>query len=179
MHHRLFMYLLAASLTLITHPVPAQVSAGRPARVRADLGQVTRQAGMILAGRIVSIEPQRTPVSGQVNCVQITVHVEQGIRGARTGDVTSFREWAGLWSGGARYRVGQRLVLFLYPPSSLGFTSPVGGTAGQLAIDRSGSVFLTSAQQQAIGVATHEDSNRMIPVEDFARALRRLQENEP
>ena len=178
MHPRLFMYLLAASLVLTTESLSAQVSTGTPVRVRADLKLVTRQAGKIFAGRIVSIEAERTPASGQLNSVQITVQVEQGIRGARTGDVTSFREWAGLWSGGARYRLGQRLVLFLYPLSSLGFTSPVGGSAGQLAIDRNGAVFLTSAQQQAIGIPTHE-SNQMIPVRDFAQALRRLQEYEP
>lgn len=179
MHRHLFMYLLAASLVLTTETLPAQVGTGTPVRVRADLKLVTREAGKIFAGRIISIEAQRTPASGLLNSVQITVQVEQGILGARTGDVTSFREWAGLWSGGARYRVGQRLVLFLYPSSSLGFTSPVGGSAGQLAIDRSGAVLLTPAQQQAIGVATHEESNRMIPVRDFAHALRRLQEYQP
>ncbi len=173
------MYLLASSLILISVRLPAQVSPPAPVRVPPDLKLVTRQAGIIFVGRVVSIEPLRTPPSSQVNGVQIAVQVEQGIRGARTGDLTSFREWAGLWSGGARYRVGQRLVLFLYPPSSLGFTSPVGGTAGRFTVDRNDAVVLTSAQQQVIRLALHEPPNRKILVQDFTRALRLLQEDEP
>jgi hypothetical protein len=35
-------------------------------------------------------------------------------------------------------RSGQRILIFLYPLSRLGFTSPVGGSLGQVALDSSG-----------------------------------------
>jgi len=33
---------------------------------------------------------------------------------------------------------GQHVLLFLYPPSRLGFTSPVGGPLGEVVLDSSG-----------------------------------------
>jgi hypothetical protein len=33
---------------------------------------------------------------------------------------------------------GQHILIFLYPPSRLGFTSPVGGSLGQVGLDASG-----------------------------------------
>jgi hypothetical protein len=35
-------------------------------------------------------------------------------------------------------RKGQHILIFLYPPSRLGLTSPVGGSQGQVALDASG-----------------------------------------
>jgi hypothetical protein len=35
-------------------------------------------------------------------------------------------------------RKGQHILIFLYPPSRLGLTSPVGGWLGQVALDASG-----------------------------------------
>jgi len=32
---------------------------------------------------------------------------------------------------------GEHILIFLYPPSRLGFTSPVGGSLGQIALDPS------------------------------------------
>jgi hypothetical protein len=111
--------------------------------------------------------------------VRVTVQVEQGVRGARSGRSVTFSEWAGLWSTGDRYRVGERLVLFLYPPSAIGLTSPVGGSAGRLAVDKSGQILLTPVQQQDIRISptsSRGGSNRMVRVQEFARALRRMGE---
>jgi hypothetical protein len=41
------------------------------------------------------------------------------------GQVLTVHEWAGLWSSGKRYCVGERVFLFLYPPGKLGLTSVV------------------------------------------------------
>ncbi|GAC1428679.1 MAG: hypothetical protein NVS1B11_11280 [Terriglobales bacterium] len=41
-----------------------------------------------------------------------------------------------------RYFVGERLLLFLYPPSKLGLTSPVGGSLGRFNLDSAGNVAL-------------------------------------
>ena len=110
--------------------------------------------------------------------MQITLQVEQGFRGARSGQTVSFREWAGLWSTGARYRVGQRVLLFLYSPSALGLTSPVGGEAGRFAIDQSGQIIFSETQWRAIRGSTisiRSDSTHRVPVQEFVHALRRLE----
>jgi hypothetical protein len=136
------------------------------------------QAGAIFAGRVISIEPVRIASSEQVASVQITFQVEQAIRGVRAGQTLSFREWAGLWSRGERYRVGERMMLFLYAPSVLGLTSPVGGAAGRFAVDGKDRFVLSDAQQ-ALRVAlgpVRIDTNGRIPLKHFARAIRRMGE---
>jgi hypothetical protein len=179
MHRSLFRYLLSVSLLVLVLPLCAEVRSTAPVRVRPDLRQMMRRAGMIFAGRVVSIEPLHLATPDQVASVQITLQVEQGIRGARAGEKVCFREWAGLWSAGERYRVGERLMLFLYPPSALGLTSPVGGPAGRFSVDRSGQILLTPAQQQTIRVSpapVRMGTSRRVPLREFTRALRRMGE---
>lgn len=179
MHRSLFRSLLSLSLLWVAVAVSAQTNENRPVRVSSDLRQIMRQAGMIFAGRVVSIQPVRLAGSDQIVSVRVSVQVEQGVREARTGERLSFSEWAGLWSTGERYRVGQRLMLFLYPRSTIGLTSPVGGSAGRMVIDKSGQVLLTAEQQDAIRITrapVRSGVSRMIPVRDFARALRRMGE---
>ena len=134
---------------------------------------------MIFAGTVLQIESVRVPSSDQAASVQITIRVEQAVRGAQSGQTLAFREWAGLWTSGARYRVGQRLMLFLYEPSKLGLTSPVGGRAGEFAVDRDWRLVLSPAQQKAIRVSPKPinlDLHRPVPMRDFTRMVRRMRE---
>ncbi|MGA8618051.1 MAG: hypothetical protein WB660_05965 [Candidatus Sulfotelmatobacter sp.] len=64
------------------------------------------------------------------------------MRGASIGEKLTIHEWAGLWTRGERYRVGERVLLFLYSPSRLGLTSPVAGAIGRFAIDSEGKIVL-------------------------------------
>jgi len=131
-----------------------QVRAVVPVRsLPPDLSTVTRSAGIIFAGRVLAISPVRLPSSAEVSSVEVTCQVEQAVRGTRVGERLAFREWAGLWTSGERYRIGQRLMLFLYAPGPLGLTSPVGGAAGRFAVDRSGRIVLTEGQRQAIRIS--------------------------
>jgi hypothetical protein len=71
-------------------------------------------------------------------------------------------------------------MLFLYAPSALGLTSPVGGRLGQFAVDRDGRVVLSPGQQQAVRVSPKPvrlDIHRPIPLREFTRAVRRMQED--
>lgn len=100
---------------------------------------LTLSAGYIFAGTVKSIA-RAAPNKNAVATVQINFHVDQGMRGVRTGQVLTIREWAGLWASGERYRIGERVLLFLYPPSKLGLTSPVQGSMGRFSIDSDGRV---------------------------------------
>jgi len=177
MHRSLFECLLFAFLLFIANALSAQQSAIPVSSVPANLRQVTNHAATIFVGKVISLEARPLASSDQVGCVQITLQVEQGIRGARAGEHFSFREWVGLWSGADRYRAGQRMMLFLYTPSALGLTSPVGGGAGRLSIDASGRVRLSPTQQQSIQVSqTLDVRSRRVPVRDLVRAIRRMSE---
>jgi hypothetical protein len=92
-------------------------------------------AGLVFAGTVLRVARSLIAARNQVPYFEIEFHVDRGIRGARSGQILRIREWAGLWTGGARYSPGQHVVLFLYPPSKLGFTSPVAGGMGVFSVD--------------------------------------------
>ncbi len=106
---------------------------------------LTRSSGYIFAGTVKSVD-RVTPKGDAVATVQISFHVDQAMRGVRTGQTLSIREWAGLWESGERYRPGERVLLFLYPPSKLGLTSPVQGLLGRFRIGPDGQVVVDPRQ---------------------------------
>jgi len=148
--------------------------AGQTAPLSArNLQQLLRPAGYVFAGRVAAVEYLPAKTAGEVATVRITLKVEQGIRGAKNGSTFMVREWAGLWNAGERYRVGERLLLFLYPRSRLGLTSAVGGPKGRLLVDRNDEVLVPATDDNPAitprggGFATHR-----IPLREFTRAIR-------
>src|SRR5579862_4732388 len=84
--------------------------------------------------------------SNEVETVRVTFRVDEGVRGVRSRQTLTIREWAGLWNAGGRYRLGEHVVLMLYPPSRVGLTSTVGGAMGRFALDRDGNLALTPTE---------------------------------
>ena len=76
--------------------------------------------------------------------------VEQALRGLRTGQRYTIREWSGLWMSAPHYRLGQRMMLFHYGPSRAGLTSPVEGSLGRYDIDRSGQGSIFAPRRPAV-----------------------------
>jgi hypothetical protein len=117
---------------------------------RLDLATMTRQAGSIVAGRIVGLREGHHPQYSNIRVLYITVQVNEMIKGDPT-DRFTFMQFGGRVAAGEgrkslsmaqslpdlpAYRVGEEVVLFLYPPSNVGFTSPVGGGQGMFQIRR-------------------------------------------
>jgi hypothetical protein len=140
-------------VALIVSSVSLPVIAEQPARVQIPgpippgppLSRhpppVTQSSGYIFAGTVKSIA-RAAPKKNSIATVEINFHVDQGMRGVRTGQTLTIREWAGLWQSGERYRPGERVLLFLYPPSKLGLTSPVQGAMGRFRIGPDGQLVL-------------------------------------
>jgi hypothetical protein len=106
-----------------------------------------------------------------VKTVAITFHVERALHGASTGQDFTIFQWIGLWTSGQRYRVGERVLLFLYPPSKLGLTSSVGGPMGRFALDELGRVVLSPQHLAAFGADPVLGGRSLISFRDFARAV--------
>jgi hypothetical protein len=100
--------------------------------------QLARSAGMVFAGTVLQVEALPASDEQAIPTMKIKIRVDRAIAGVRQGQVLMIREWAGAWSMHRPMRTGQRILLFLYPPSRLGLTSPVGGPLGQVALDPSG-----------------------------------------
>jgi hypothetical protein len=118
----------------------SETQRGTAARSAVSSRPTVRSSGLIFSGTAVKIEHLKLARSPGIT--QITFRVESAIRGVRQGHLVKVREWEGLWSTGERYRAGERVLLFLYPNSKLGLTSPVGGALGRYQIDNAGRVLV-------------------------------------
>jgi hypothetical protein len=130
----------ALALALLSLPAAGQESQANPLLAAiSSLRMLSQNSGYIFDGTVLSVQAAQADAN-EVATVQITLRIEQAMRGTRAGQILTIREWAGLWNSGQRYHPGERLLLFLYSPSSLGLTSPVGGASGRFAVDSGGSV---------------------------------------
>ena len=139
---------------------------------------IARAAGAIFSGTVISIARHPATQGQAVETVAITFHIENAIRGATPGESLTISQWIGLWSGGQRYRVGERVLLFLYPPSKLGLTSCVAGGMGRFTIDPWGRVLLSAQHLSAFRGDPVLGGKSRVRVSDFALAVRRASEEE-
>ena len=138
--------------------------------------QLSRRAGMIFAGTVLTSTPPATAVDRVVPAatpaVQLRFRVDRAIAGVERGQVLTIHEWAGAWSMHRPMRRGQRILILLYPPSRLGFTSPVGGSLGQVALDASGkNVSKNARKSSASGIEN-------VSVVQLERAIRSARSEE-
>ena len=107
----------------IAEPFAAPVAAPGTGDVASVMRSLSSRAGVIFVGQVEKIEP-----NGGV--MDIVFSVQQHVSG-EVGDTYTLREWSGRWAGGQqRYNVGERAMIFLYPPNAAGISSPVDGMAG-------------------------------------------------
>jgi hypothetical protein len=142
-----------------------------------DLAEIARAAETIFSGTVTGItrHADRSPT---IETVAITFHVEQVVRGAKAGQDLTIRQWMGAWTAGQRYRVGERVFLFLYPASKLGLTSSVNGSIGRFRIDPGGHVWLSAQQRSAFRKDPVLGGRSLVSFGDFARAVQRASEEE-
>lgn len=141
-----------------------------------SLARLTQSAGYIFGGTVVSVTKSAIATPGIPATMQISFHVEQAVRGVRAGQVFTMREWAGLWDAGERYHPGERVMLFLYPPSRLGLTSPVAGTQGRFAIDGNGVIALPPPKIEVQRpIIRRQAIQSAIDTQTFIRAIRQVE----
>jgi hypothetical protein len=146
--------------------------------------QLSRRAGMIFAGTVLTTSsltaatqtaatdravpagiPAATPA------VQLTFRVDHAIAGVEQGQILTIHEWVGAWSMHRPMSSGQRILIFLYPLSRLGFTSPVGGALGQVALDSSGKNVSKSGQKPPAPIGLQNESPPPPPVPADTRSV--------
>lgn len=107
-----------------------------------NLSEITDQAGTIVRGQVVDIAIEPHPNFPNILTLKVVLFVSESISGT-DGQQISFRVYLpdGKFSKSAAkpgvrsdYRVGDELLLFLYPPSHYGLTSTVGGEQGRFRI---------------------------------------------
>jgi hypothetical protein len=147
---------LATSLLLLSIPGGAERMVVFSPQTPA-MQHLVRSSGMIFSGVVLQIQRSAS------GATQITFRVETAIRGVRRGQTVRISEWNGLWNSGERYVKGEHVMLFLYPKSKLGLTSPVGGKAGRYSVNATGQVLVPEPLK---GI-------RPVPIKTFKAAIRR------
>jgi len=139
---------------------------------------LTRAAGKIFSGTVTAISRNPAASHHALDTVAITFHVDNAIRGTTPGESLTITQWMGLWSSGQRYRVGERVLLFLYPPSKLGLTSCVDASLGRFRVDATGRVLLSTQQLSAFLKDPVLGGKSRLRFSDFALAVRQASEEE-
>jgi hypothetical protein len=128
-----------------------QVTADQATAARvlgAQWKQMSRRAGIIFTGTVLAgdlpvpttDEFTSTPatIPATLSTIHVSFRVDRGIVGVESGQLLTIHEWGGSSSVHRPMNTGQHVLLFLYSPSRLGFTSPVGGASGEVLLDASG-----------------------------------------
>jgi len=139
-------FLVAAYFTIILTTgallaVPGFAESDQAAAARilgSNWRQVSRRAGIIFTGTVLSNSGESAQTDSGVPSVEIRFQVDRAIAGVEPGGILTIHEWIGSLSRHPAMRPGEHLLLFLYPPSSLGLTSPVSGSQGQIRLDSLG-----------------------------------------
>jgi hypothetical protein len=113
--------------------------------------QISRRAGMIFAGTVLGAAPDSPPQQALIQItatnqaatsptpvLQLRFRIDDPIAGVERGQILTIHEWVGAASMHRSMNPGQHILIFLYPPSRLGLTSPVGGSWGQVSLDPTG-----------------------------------------
>ena len=135
---------LAAEMPPQSAERPSAADLSSPVLLRTMLYPVLRDSGLIFSGTVIKVERRNSDSSSALATTSIRFRVDEAIRNVRQGQVVEVKEWGGLWQSGERYHPGERVLLFLYPPSKLGLTSPVGGSSGRFPVNSAGHVLLRS-----------------------------------
>jgi len=137
--------------------------------------QIVRTAGIIFSGRVTFVGGRVASSSGpDPASTTVTFQVEHAMRGTSPGQTLTIHEWAGLWTSGERYRVGERVLLFLYSPSKLYLTSPVAGAMGRFAMDFQGRIMMSAQHVEAFAADPILGGKTLVPYAEFAQAVRRF-----
>jgi len=168
--HFVIILLLAVSC-VVSGETPGHHRTVPPSLGLPSLSLLACHSGLIFSGTALRVEHLNPgnlspDSSGAVASTRITFRVQTAIRGVRPGQVIQVSEWDGLWNSGERYRPGERVLLFLYPASRLGLTSPVGGRLGRFRVDDAGRVEVQSTSGTG-------ERPKPIDLRSFAAEIRR------
>jgi len=137
-------------LSLLFAPLALQPQS-QPLTKQLTLADMVKAAGVVVHGRIVQVTEQPHPGYANIRTLRVRLEVIENILGA-PGKELVFTQYVGAhrtsWAGNpqgnitqrrtasSEYAIGRELILFLYPSSKAGFTSPVGAGQGKFRVQR-------------------------------------------
>jgi hypothetical protein len=129
-------YLLVVAVLFVVVVLPlAQAQRGAIVLPR-NLAQLSGRARVVVRARVIAAQFEPHPKYPNLDSVVVTLSVEEILKGT-AGKTLTFRQF--VWDPRDRsdrlgYRYGEEVLLFLNPPTTVGFTSPVGLEQGRFLV---------------------------------------------
>ena len=102
-----------------------------------NLEEITSASDRIFAGICTNVEEIEEDPESKLPVFRYTFNITEPIKGLNGKEEITFKQWKPT-ANGASYETGKKYVLFLYPNSERGLTSPVGFLQGQFEIQKKG-----------------------------------------
>jgi len=156
--------------------------------VPMNLKELSSTADRIFTG-ICTDSTESFDNKSKVNFIKYTFKVSENIKGVKGKSEVTFKQWKPL-SNEANYETGKKYIIFLYPNSPLGLTSPVGYLQGlfdvnldadsnkEIVVDKVYNVDLNKRLRSKVistNNSSHLDQNRLrVNYDDFVRTIREV-----
>ena len=129
MRRWIYYYVLFIAITMLGH----QIADGRV--LETDLSNMTRMAGKIVAGQCTDVKQGFHPEYSNIKATFVDIDIHDVLKGDDVKHLQFMQFGHGITvQHAAKYKKDEEFLLFLYPESQYGFTSPVGGDQGKLFI---------------------------------------------
>ena len=102
-----------------------------------NLEEITAAADRIFAGICINVEEIEDDPESKLPVFKYTFKITEAIKGIGGKEKITFKQWKPT-AKGAAYDVEKKYILFLFPDSERGLTSPVGFLQGQFEIEKKG-----------------------------------------
>ncbi len=125
--------LLAAMLMILGLFIAAKAQAALPVNIE----DMVKASEKIVVGEVVKVKQGHHPQYTNVSVTYITVKVAKALKGKPNQEFT-FMQYGGkeeVIADMPQYKEKEEVLLFLYPESRVGFTSPVGLEQGKFHIE--------------------------------------------
>lgn len=119
--------------------------------VPVNLEEIVKDSGKIFAGKCLKVEEIENDSESKLEVVKYTFKVTEAIKGVnKNQEKIIFKQWRPTVRGNS-YEVGKKYVLFLFPESSRGLTSPVGLSQGLFDVNEKGFIRKKEIVRNRIG----------------------------
>lgn len=132
-----------------------------------NLEEITSSGEKIFAGTCIKIKEIKKDSLAKLPVIEYTFEVNEDIKGNIGRREASFKQWMPT-TRDAGYEIGKKYVLFLYPESKIGLTSPVGYLQGRFSVglEKNSNEEVIKNQLSNIGLSRNLSTQKRIRIKD-------------
>lgn len=137
--------------------------------VPLNLEEIVSASDRIFAGKCINAEVLDNDPESKMPVIKYTFKIIEGIKGVGGKEKITFKQWLPTVRNGS-YEKGEKYVLFLYPNSIRGLTSPVGlSSQGQFDIEEKGFIRrkeVVKNKMNNLGLSKNLKTKKIVTIEN-------------